>query len=146
MSGVDWHTRQAAEQKRAAAQTETDREAAKRELRTLDARHDGNTIRLSRQLEELTGLESRVTILGYVQRGGTPSPADRLLATRLGTACADLIHKGVFGVMVAARGEGTEPVPIAEVAGKVKTVPLDHSWIESARRVGTCLGDQESHS
>ena len=146
MSGVDWHARQAAEQKRAAAQTETDRQAAKLELGTLDARHAGNTMRLARQLEELTGLESRVTILGYVQRGGTPSPADRLLATRLGTACADLIHKGVFGVMVAARGEGTEPVPIDEVAGKVKTVPLGHPWIESARRVGTCLGDKESHS
>jgi len=141
MSGVDWHARQAAEQKRAAAQTETDKQAAKLELGALDARHAGNTIKLARQLEELTGLESRVTILGYVQRGGTPSPADRLLATRLGTACADLIHKGVFGVMVAARGEGTEPVPIAEVAGKVKTVPLDHSWIQSAKRVGTCLGD-----
>ena len=146
MNGVDWRTRQAAEQKRAAAQTETDRQAAKLALRTLDARHAGNTIRLARQLEELTGLESRVTILGYVQRGGTPSPADRLLATRLGTACADLIHKGIFGVMVAARGEGTEAVPIEEVAGKVKTVPLNHSWIESARRVGTCLGDQENRS
>ena len=146
MNGVDWSTRQAAEKKRAAAQTEADKQAAKLELGTLDARHAGNTMRLAQQLEELTGLESRVTILGYVQRGGTPSPGDRLLATRLGTACADLIHKGVFGVMVAARGEGTEPVPIEQVAGKVKTVPLDHSWIESARRVGTCLGDQESHS
>jgi ATP-dependent phosphofructokinase / diphosphate-dependent phosphofructokinase len=76
-----------------------------------------------------------------VQRGGTPSPADRLLATRLGTACADLIHDGTFGVMVAARGEATAPVPIKEVAGRLKTVPLDHPWIDSARRVGTCLGD-----
>ena len=49
---------------------------------------------LVRQPEELTGLEARVTILGYLQRGGTPSAGDRLLATRLGTACADLIHKG----------------------------------------------------
>ena len=59
-----------------------------------------------RQLEELTHLESRVTILGYVQRGGTPCAADRILATRLGTACADLIKEGKFGVMVAARGDG----------------------------------------
>jgi len=142
MSGVDWHARQAAAQKRAAAQTETDRQAARLELEALDVRHEGNTMRLARQLEELTGLESRVTILGYVQRGGTPSPADRLLATRLGTACADLIAKRVFGVMVAARGNGAEPVPIEQVAGKVKTVSLDHPWIVSARRVGTCLGDQ----
>ena len=70
----------------------------------------------------LTHLEARVTILGYVQRGGTPSVADRLLATRLGTACAGFIHEGVFGVMVAARGDGVKAVPIEEVAGKLKTV------------------------
>ena len=82
-----------------------------------------------------------MTILGYVQRGGTPSVTDRLLATRLGTACADLIHKGEFGVMVAARGNGVKPVPIEKVAGQLKPVPADHQWIEAARRVGTCLGD-----
>ena len=118
-----------------------DRQAAKLELRRLETEHSGNTLRLARHLEELTHLESRVSILGYVQRGGTPSAADRLLATRLGTACADLIQKGVFGVMVAAKGEGTEPVPLEKVAGKRKTVPLDHPWVMSARRVGTCLGD-----
>jgi 6-phosphofructokinase 1 len=142
MSSVDWHVRKVAEQRRATAQTETERQASKLELGTLDARHEGNTLRLARQLEELTGLESRVTILGYVQRGGTPSPVDRLLANRLGTACADLIHRGIFGVMVAARGDSTEPVPIEEVAGKIKTLPPSHPWIESARRVGTCLGDR----
>lgn len=105
------------------------------------ARQSGHTMRLARQLEELTGLESRLTILGHLQRGGTPSAADRLLATRLGTACAALIEQGIYGVMVAARGEGTEPVPLEEVAGKRKTVPQDHPWVESARRVGTCLGD-----
>jgi 6-phosphofructokinase len=77
-----------------------------------------------------------------VQRGGTPSPADRLLATRLGTACADVIQKGNFGVMVAARGESALPIPIEQVAGKIRTVPLEHPWVESARRVATCLGDQ----
>ncbi len=108
------------------------------ELRRLTG---GSTLRLARQLEERTGLESRVTILGHVQRGGAPSAGDRLLATRLGTACATLIDEGTYGVMVAARGEGTEPVPLAEVAGRRRTVPLDHSWIESARAVGTNLGD-----
>jgi len=142
MSGADWRARRSAAQRRASAQTEADRQSAKAALRDLDGRHAGNTMRLAQQLEELTGLESRVTILGYVQRGGTPSAADRLLATRLGTACADLISKGVFGVMVAARGDGAQPVPIDEVAGKVRTVPPEHPWIESARRVGTCLGDQ----
>ncbi len=101
----------------------------------------GNSLHLAQQLEGLTGLESRLTILGYLQRGGTPSAGDRLLATRLGTACADLINKGEFGVMVAARGDGIEPVALKDVVGKRKTVPLDHDWIESARSVHTCFGD-----
>jgi phosphofructokinase-like protein len=101
----------------------------------------GRTMRLARKLEELTGLESRVTILGYLQRGGAPSAADRLLATRLGTATADLIAQEKYGVMVAAHGEEALPMPLEEVAGKRRTVPLDHPWVESARRVGTCLGD-----
>jgi len=114
---------------------------AETHLAELEAGRLGNTVRLTQQLEQLTRLESRVTILGHLQRGGTPSAADRLLATRLGTACADLIAQGVSGVLVAARGDGVEPVPLAEVAGRRKTVPLDHPWIESARRIGTCLGD-----
>jgi 6-phosphofructokinase 1 len=141
MSQQDARAFQAAEEKREKAKTKVERKAALLELQALEAKHSGNTLRLARQLEELTHLESRVTILGYVQRGGTPSAADRLLATRLGTACADLIARGVFGVMVAARGDGAEPVPLEKVAGKRKVVPVDHSWVKSARRVGTCLGD-----
>ena len=98
-------------------------------------------IRDSHQLEERTGLESRPTILGHLQRGGTPSAADRLLATRLGSACADLINAEVSGVMVAARGEGAEAMLLEDVAGHNKLVPLDHPWVVSARRVGTNLGD-----
>ena len=131
----------AAEMEKAKAKGKKEKAEARLALASLEAKHAGNTWRLAKKLEELTHLESRVTILGYVQRGGTPSAADRLLATRLGTACADLIHEGVFGVMVAARGERTEPVPLEKVAGKLRTVPLDHPWIDSARRVGTCLGD-----
>jgi 6-phosphofructokinase 1 len=99
------------------------------------------TLKLARQLEALTGLEARPTILGHLQRGGTPSAADRLLATRLGAAAADLIQQQRYGVMVAARGEASEPVPLEEVAGQVKTVPPDHPWVESARGVGTSFGD-----
>ena len=131
----------AAEQRVAEARTPADKEAAQTELAALDARHAGNTLRLARQLEELTGLESRVTILGYVQRGGTPSPVDRLLATRLGNAGADLVAAGQFGVMVAAAGDDTRPVALAEVAGQRRTIPRGHSWIAAARNVGTCLGD-----
>ena len=110
-------------------------------LEKLEADHSGNTLRLSQQLEEMTGLESRVTILGHLQRGGAPSAADRLLGTRLGTACADFVEKGVFGVMVGARGEGVVPVPLEKVAGRRKCVPKDHPWIESARKVETGFGD-----
>jgi 6-phosphofructokinase 1 len=126
-------------QSRARSQAAYERLSA--ELADLDQQHTGNTLRLARRLEQLTGLECRVTILGYVQRGGTPSAADRLLATRLGTACADLIQEGVFGVMVAARGDAAQPVPLDQVAGKRKDVPRDHPLIAAARAVDTCLGD-----
>jgi 6-phosphofructokinase 1 len=114
---------------------------ARAELEALDQQHAGNTLRLSNALEELTGLECRVTILGHVQRGGTPSAVDRLLATRLGTACVDLIEARQFGVMVASRGDRAVAVPLDQVAGKRKPVPLDHAWIAAARAVGTSLGD-----
>ena len=117
------------------------RKQSKETIRVMQAGRSDHTLELAHQLEERTGLESRPTILGHLQRGGTPSAADRLLATRLGTACADLIQQGVSGVMVAARGEGAEAVPLEEVAGRKKLVPRDHPWIESARRVGTNLGD-----
>jgi ATP-dependent phosphofructokinase / diphosphate-dependent phosphofructokinase len=100
------------------------------------------TVRLAKKLEQMTGLEARITILGHLQRGGIPSAADRLLATRLGTAATDLIAKGRYGVMVAAHGDGTRPVKLEDVAGKVKTVPPDHPWVTSARRVGTCMGNE----
>lgn len=99
------------------------------------------TLRLARQLELLTGLEARPTILGHLQRGGIPSAADRLLATRLGTAAADLIHDKQYGFMVAARGESSVPVALEDVAGQVKTVPPDHPWVASARGVETSFGD-----
>jgi 6-phosphofructokinase 1 len=141
MSRDDARVMNAAEKKLERAKNLHDKKEAKVELAGLEVRHQGNTLRLAKQLEELTHLESRMTILGYVQRGGTPSPADRLLATRLGSACGNLIQEGVYGVMVASRGDGTEPVPLEKVAGKRKAVPLDHQWIETARHVGTCLGD-----
>jgi 6-phosphofructokinase 1 len=141
MSRDDAHALFAAEKKLERAKTLHDKKEAKMELASLEVRHQGNTLRLAKQLEELTHLESRVTILGYVQRGGTPSAADRILATRLGSACGDLINEEHFGVMVAARGDGTEPVPLEKVAGKRKVVPPDHTWLQTARHVGTCLGD-----
>ena len=117
------------------------RKKVKETIRIMKAGRGDHTLKLAHQLEERTGLESRTTILGHLQRGGTPSAADRVLATRLGTACADLINAEVSGVMVAARGEGTEAMPLEDVAGRTKLVPTDHPWVSSARRVGTNLGD-----
>jgi ATP-dependent phosphofructokinase / diphosphate-dependent phosphofructokinase len=124
------------EDKRAASK----KTKAKTMVAEIRAQLGNRTLELAQQLEALTGLEGRVTILGHLQRGGTPSAADRLLATRLGTAGAALINEGVFGVMVAARGDRAEPVPLAEVVGRRKTVPLDHPWIQCARDIGVSLG------
>ncbi len=97
--------------------------------------------RLTQQIQERSGLETRVTALGHLQRGGTPTPADRLLATRLGTRCVELIGEGQGNIMVAIRGDQCKPVPLKKVAGKLKRVPPDHPWIASARLVGTCFGE-----
>lgn len=101
-----------------------------------------NTVMLASELQDRTGIEMRITSLGHLQRGGTPTATDRLLATRLGTACAELVQEGQFGVMVALRGSDTVAVPLKEVAGNRKTVPLDDPWIQAARLVGTSLGDK----
>jgi 6-phosphofructokinase 1 len=123
------------------ASTPLARRAAKTHLGNVEDSQREHTFKLARELEAATGLESRVTILGYVQRGGTPCSADRLLATRLGAAAADLVAADQFNVLVAARGEGTLPVPLDEVAGRLKLVPEDHDWVQTARKVGTGLGD-----
>ncbi len=98
--------------------------------------------RIARRIQTMTGVEARVTALGHVQRGGQPTPYDRLLATRLGTQAGKLLAEGVYDVMVALQGGETVPVPLKDVAGKKKLVPPDHPWIESARLVETCFGDK----
>ena len=111
------------------------------ELAEFEEKRTNHTLNLARMLEKLTGLEARLTILGHLQRGGTPSAADRVLSTKLGTACVRLIEEEIFGVMVAVQGRKIVTVPLKEVVNKRKVVPLDHAWVESARSVGTCLGD-----
>ncbi|WP_136806849.1 6-phosphofructokinase [Desulfosediminicola flagellatus] len=131
------------EQKIKAKEAE-DSKAAKKaseQLKEFTRALHNNTLKLTNQLEELTGLESRLTILGHLQRGGTPSAADRVLATRLGSACVEYFKQGVSGAMIAVRGEKSEPVPLEDVIGKRYTVPLDHEWISAARNVNTCFGD-----
>lgn len=117
------------------------RKKAKANLQEIEKERSKSTLLITSELERLTGLESRVTILGHVQRGGVPSPADRLLATRLGTAAAQFIADGKYGIMVGAKGDEAVAVPLEDVVGKRKNVPLDHAWIQTARDLEICLGD-----
>jgi 6-phosphofructokinase 1 len=125
-----------------AAKTDEELAKAKQEIEKSEARRAKSTQKLTEELEKLTRLESHTTILGHVQRGGIPSAVDRLLATKLGTGCAQYIQEGRNGIMVAAQGDGVTAVPLEEVVGKRKMVPSNHPWIQSARLVGTCLGDE----
>jgi ATP-dependent phosphofructokinase / diphosphate-dependent phosphofructokinase len=96
---------------------------------------------LSRRISELTGIETRETVLGYIQRGGTPSPMDRVLATRYGAAAADMIAQRDFGKMVALKNNEIIPVPLSEVAGKLKLVDPDNPMVIKAKNMGTSFGD-----
>jgi ATP-dependent phosphofructokinase / diphosphate-dependent phosphofructokinase len=95
---------------------------------------------LSRKIGELTGLEARETVLGYIQRGGTPSPMDRVLATRYGSAAADMIAERNFGKMVALRNNEIISVPLADVAGKLKLVESNDPLVIQAQSMGTSFG------
>jgi 6-phosphofructokinase 1 len=77
---------------------------------------------LAEEIEARTGFETRVTILGHVQRGGTPTAYDRVLSTRFGIAAIDAVHDGAFGTMVALQGTDVVRVPLAEGVGELKTI------------------------
>jgi ATP-dependent phosphofructokinase / diphosphate-dependent phosphofructokinase len=87
---------------------------------------------LAREIEERTGFETRVTVLGHVQRGGTPTPRDRVLATRYGLKAADLVHEGTFGRMAALRGDAIVDVSLAEATAVLKTVPPEWYGVAQA--------------
>ena len=112
----------------------------KAQLKALEAVESQTTAALARRLADQTGLEARVTILGHVQRGGTPSTVDRILATTLGAEAAHAAAEGLSGIMIASRGSNVEHVPLEDVAGRRKTVPLDHPWVRSAKRLGVGFG------
>jgi 6-phosphofructokinase 1 len=97
--------------------------------------------RVANEIVKETGMETRSTVLGYVQRGGVPSADDRVLATSFGTAAADLLAKGEYSRMVALIGNDIGSVALSVPEGKVKTVPQDHYMIDSAIAVGTCIGN-----
>ena len=92
-------------------------------------------------IEKATGLESRFIVLGHIQRGGIPTPRDRILATRFGYHAFELLVSGHFGEVVVERQGAISSVKIADVADKVRTVPIDSSIVRVARGIGTCLGD-----
>lgn len=96
---------------------------------------------LAQELEKKTGQEIRVTVPGHFQRGGSPCPYDRMISTRFGTAAANLILNKQYGYMVALQNGKIVPVPLSEVAGKLKTVPIDSEEIQAARALGISFGD-----
>lgn len=96
---------------------------------------------LVKQIQDATGHESRVTVLGHLQRGGIPCPMDRILATQYGVAAVDLVAQGKFGHMVALRNQDIVSVPLVEAISRYKYVELDNSMVRTARGLGVCLGD-----
>ena len=96
---------------------------------------------VARELQELTSKETRCVVLGHLQRGGTPTSFDRVLATRFGGKAFELAHRSVFGVMVANRPPNLIAVQLADVVGKTKGVPLDLDLVQIARALGISFGD-----
>ena len=97
---------------------------------------------LGDRIEKATGLETRTVVMGHLQRGGAPTPFDRVLATQLGTKAVDLLKDKSFGYMAGVKKDAFIKVPLKDVARGVRTVPLNHPLIKSARSLDTCFGDR----
>lgn len=110
--------------------------------RTDSKRLGGIGQQVARAIEQGTGYEARVTVLGHLQRGGPPTAADRVLATSLGAAAAHAACRGEAGVMMSVRDGRIVAVPIAETVKGLRLVPPDHHVVASARAVGTSFGDR----
>ncbi len=93
------------------------------------------------ELERLTGRDARHVVLGHLQRGGTPTSDDRLLATRFGSAAVELIREGRFGTMTALQASDVVPVRLEEIVGRIRNVPVDGDLVRTARDIGVALGD-----
>jgi 6-phosphofructokinase 1 len=96
---------------------------------------------VSKQLERLTGKESRHVVLGHLQRGGAPLAYDRMLATRFGSFAVELLLRGEFGVMTALQSPDIVAVPIERIVGRIRNVPVAGDVVRTARNVGICFGD-----
>ena len=99
---------------------------------------------LGQQIEDMTGIETRTVVMGHLQRGGTPTPHDRVLATELGTKTVDMLQRGDFGYMAGVQRCKIVRVPLQEVAKGTRKIPLDHPLIESARSLDTSFGDERT--
>lgn len=97
--------------------------------------------RVAKELEAETGLETRTSVLGYLQRGGEPSPYDMILATKIGAAAADFLAQKKFGNLVAVKDGEITATPLSTVAGVVKPIPANDPMLQTARNLGICLGD-----
>lgn len=93
------------------------------------------------EIARRTEMETRVTVLGHLQRGGTPTPMDRLLATRFGVAAIDLVAREDYGHMVALQSDKIISVPISEAISRYRTIPANHDLIHTAKAIGVCVGD-----
>ncbi|MDR1356976.1 MAG: 6-phosphofructokinase [Tannerellaceae bacterium] len=109
-------------------------------LRTARGETTHNAGYIASKIEKATGIETRETVLGYIQRGGNPSPFDRNLATRLGGHASELIAGRRFGRMVRMNGDEVSSIPLSEVAGKLKLVPPHHDLIIQGGRMGISFG------
>jgi 6-phosphofructokinase 1 len=101
----------------------------------------GAGMRCANELEARTGKETRYVVLGHLQRGGAPTAFDRTLATRFGGKAMELLIEGHFGVMVANHPPDIVPVPLGDVVGKIRTVPLEYDLVHTARALGVSFGD-----
>jgi ATP-dependent phosphofructokinase / diphosphate-dependent phosphofructokinase len=97
---------------------------------------------VAREIGLRTGAETRVTVLGHVQRGGSPSPLDRVLASAFGVYAVDLVAAGRFDRMVAWRNRRVVDVPIAEAVAQFQAVDPDDALVHTARGVGISFGDE----
>jgi 6-phosphofructokinase 1 len=97
---------------------------------------------VAREIEQRTGKETRLCVLGHLQRGGTPTPLDRQLCTRFGVRAVQLIAEKRYGYMVTCRPPEIPAVPIADAVGRIRTVPPDGELVASARDVGICFGNE----
>lgn len=120
-----------------------DSELSKRQLKAKReaTKHPTISYKVASDIEYTTGQEVRVTVPGHFQRGGSPSPYDRTLSMRFGAAAANLIINEQYGYMTSLKNNEIVPVPLADVAGKLKTVPKDSPIIKAARDLGICFGD-----